>query len=95
MFWFAAGLACGFGSGDADLVFGDSASGGMDGDRDLVGVTVSYDLDFDDEAGSDDEQPMAKADGGATCRGLYLSADLKLVTIVNWFGSLRSALLHS
>ena len=62
----------------------DSARFGIVGDRDLdccepaaaLAVTVSYDLDFGDEARSE-EQPDAKASGGATCRGLCLSADLK------------------
>ena len=40
-------------------------------------------------------QPVAKADGGAACRGLNLSADLKFVTMVNCSGSPRSGLLCS
>ena len=59
------------------------SQGGAEAALEDPSVTVSYDLDSDNEAGSDDEQPVAKADGGATCRGLYLSAELKLVTIVN------------
>ena len=71
--------------GDRDRgVSTDSARNGIVGDRDLdfcepaaaLAVTVSYDFDFDDEARSE-EQPDAKASGGATCRGLCLSADLK------------------
>ena len=70
----------------------------MFGDRDRVrcepaaalGVTDSYDLDLDEEARSEEEQP-AKADGGATCRGLRCSADLN-GPISYCVGSLRFAM---
>ena len=51
--------------------------------KEPLSVTVSYDFGSDDESDSDVVQPVAKADDGAACLELNLSADLKFVMMVN------------
>ena len=63
--------------------FGCSANGGILGDLglgvggDFANCGIVGDRDRDDDAGSDEVAPDAKASGGAACLGFRLPADLK------------------